>query len=669
MRRYRILSILILIVLLFNNCIVFAETLDQKYANAKKRGDTLGYSEGRSKATQIKSIEDLKSSVDLRPKEEDIVKKYSSYLANNDKNFEAYFITGYYEGFDRGYYEVIYARFGITVVEPEITYADAFGLLYGELYAGKDYYNGTVSNWLKALPTDTTIIELFSLKMETTSYRAYFLKTFKQKFKEGYETGYEKSLQEPKSVSLDAGISDGEELGSNLGMVYGTKDYYERKTNNYKRNMPSDSTIGSNYALNMDSSQYKEGFLIGFKRGYEESYNEAFRAANVNLKLLDDADGFENGYNIGSIKGEILATKDYTMKKPSDWKKNGISNTEIIREHLLILQTDNYRQGFISGYWQGLSEVYIATYKSLSQEDSVAKSTIMEIPISGGLVLSGDNGLAVQIDHGTYYNKVALTINSLLDSSYELEDKYIKASNYYKIEIINSTNNYDNSTPITLSFEYYGKQNGGIYKLVNNKWMYLPSNIEEGKITTKVEPKSLNSKSGIYAVLIDTKTPILPDIRGHWAKDEINTYVRRGFIAGYSDKTFKPNRNITRAEFLTILSRVYDWELSNDVENIKLFKDFEKFKGNDKVISYAYKNKYIKGYGDNTFRPSDFISYEEVEIIMRRVYNDDNINWYYTASKMLYDKKIRCASFDSKDNKITRAEFVYMLYLFTEWKY
>jgi len=43
MRKYKILSILILVILLFNNFVVFAETIDEKYAPAKKIGDTSGY--------------------------------------------------------------------------------------------------------------------------------------------------------------------------------------------------------------------------------------------------------------------------------------------------------------------------------------------------------------------------------------------------------------------------------------------------------------------------------------------------------------------------------------------------------------------------------------------------------------------------------------------------
>lgn len=667
MKKHKILSIIILVTLIFNSYSVLAQTFDQRYENAKKIGDTQGYYEGRSKATQF-TLGNIISSEDARPKYEDIVKRYSYYFTNNDTNYQTYFITGFYEGFDRGYYEVLSARFGINITDQQINYADAFGILYGELYASRDYYNRATSNWIKALPNDTKIIELFDLSLQTTTYRVNFLKTFKEKFKEGYESGYEKSLMDPKEISLDSGITDGEEIGSYLGMVYGAKDYYENRTSNYKRNLPSDSSIRTNYSLNRDSSQYEEGFLSGFKKAYEESYNEAFREANLNDKLSNDSEGYENGFNTGSIKGKILAIQDYNMDKSNNWKSHGITNVEIIREHQLSLYSTNYRQSFISGFWAGLSETYTATYKSLGQEESTTKSIAREIPTGGGQVLSGDNGLFIKVDKGTYYNKVVLTIDTLSEKSYTLEDKYIKASNYYKIDIKNPSKNYDNTIPITIEFEYHGKSNGGIYKLVNNKWVYIHSTIENGKITAKVRPRNLLG-SGVYVVLMDKNLAILTDARGHWAKDEINTYLRRGFISGYTDKTFKPDRNISRVEFLTILSKVYDWKFPTNTGNVKFFKDYDKFKSREKVISYAYENKYIVGYGDKTFRPDDFISYREVEIIMRRVLNNDKFYWSDTASRILYDKKIRCGSFDSKDNKITRAEFVYMLYLINEWKY
>jgi hypothetical protein len=43
---------------------------------------------------------------------------------------------------------------------------------------------------------------------------------------------------------------------------------------------------------------------------------------------------------------------------------------------------------------------------------------------------------------------------------------------------------------------------------------------------------------------------------GHWAKVSIDAAVNNGYLKGYSDGTFRPNAQVTRAEFAAILSRV-----------------------------------------------------------------------------------------------------------------
>ena len=51
---------------------------------------------------------------------------------------------------------------------------------------------------------------------------------------------------------------------------------------------------------------------------------------------------------------------------------------------------------------------------------------------------------------------------------------------------------------------------------------------------------------------------LFPDISGHWAKDYINQTANKGFVNGYEDGTFKPDRNITRAEAVTLVNRTLD---------------------------------------------------------------------------------------------------------------
>lgn len=45
------------------------------------------------------------------------------------------------------------------------------------------------------------------------------------------------------------------------------------------------------------------------------------------------------------------------------------------------------------------------------------------------------------------------------------------------------------------------------------------------------------------------------DISSHWAKSAIEASVEAGFVKGYPDGSFKPNANVSRAEFLAIVTR------------------------------------------------------------------------------------------------------------------
>ncbi len=45
------------------------------------------------------------------------------------------------------------------------------------------------------------------------------------------------------------------------------------------------------------------------------------------------------------------------------------------------------------------------------------------------------------------------------------------------------------------------------------------------------------------------------DISRHWAKSSIETAVQKGYVAGYADGTFKPDKNVTRVEFISMVVR------------------------------------------------------------------------------------------------------------------
>jgi len=48
--------------------------------------------------------------------------------------------------------------------------------------------------------------------------------------------------------------------------------------------------------------------------------------------------------------------------------------------------------------------------------------------------------------------------------------------------------------------------------------------------------------------------PNFTDTKGHWAESNINQLVTKGYLNGYGDNTFRPDKPMTRAEFIKVLS-------------------------------------------------------------------------------------------------------------------
>lgn len=564
------------------------------------------------------------------------------------------FRDGFYAGYEAG----------LKGELPKLAYSEVLGSTLGNIYGTRDYQDGRKSDWERALPSDRTLIRMFNLDMETSDYLSSFMREFKAKFYEGYLIAYEKAMLEPVRTSLQQGIKDGEELGKLLGSTFGAKDYFEKRDINFNRNLPSDREIIADYSLNGDVTEYKDGFLSGFKRGFEEEYNKIFREANKNETLRDEKDAFQHGKEIGKIKGELQATQDFLEQRTNDWKRSVPKDRTIITVYNLVLQSAKYRDGFIAGFYDGYSDGYNTRFKEFSQGGALNKTYSELIAISGGDISSLDLALNLELQPGTYYHPVNVSIETLYNYNISLiPSKFIKASDSYMVSILNTSKNVDNNKLIEVRFEYYGdKTKGGIYKFVGSKWVYLPSIIEDGYITTYVKPGQID---GTYSVFVDTNTIIFPDARGHWAKDEINALIRRAIIYGYPDYTFKPDNNISRAEFLTLLSRTYDWNMYYYTGNATAFKDYNSFGARASIINYATSMGYISGYPDGTFKPNNPISYREVEIIMSRIAYGVDSRWSTYATKMQYEKKVKSASLTNMNNKITRAEVVYMLYNIT----
>lgn len=79
----------------------------------------------------------------------------------------------------------------------------------------------------------------------------------------------------------------------------------------------------------------------------------------------------------------------------------------------------------------------------------------------------------------------------------------------------------------------------------------------------------------------------LSDIRGHWAQSEIQKAVDNGWVDGYPDGTFQPEKTITRAEFTKLLMAAL--HLTPDSETITRMKNDAWALTNGKTQKYQAK--------------------------------------------------------------------------------
>ncbi len=163
---------------------------------------------------------------------------------------------------------------------------------------------------------------------------------------------------------------------------------------------------------------------------------------------------------------------------------------------------------------------------------------------------------------------------------------------------------------------------------------------------------------------------VFSDINGHWASRYAEELSKRGIINGYTDGTFRPENNITRAELAKLLCEAFG---SGDGSTAD-FTDVSQGSWYYKYIANALKDGIVTGFEDGSFKPDSFVTKQDAILMMYRamlikkslpagymVFKDDlNISSYaIDATRCLGELGIITGN-ESREflprNNITRAE-------------
>ncbi len=290
------------------------------------------------------------------------------------------------------------------------------------------------------------------------------------------------------------------------------------------------------------------------------------------------------------------------------------------------------------------------------------------------IYLLDENHRLVNVVSGISSITTSYTISGLASGKEYLVYMVAKAGTSYYASSVEKCMTVKADEPTTIiSNVFYDSVDGYLYGLSSELCVFGTA---PTKMPTVIAPegKYFIGWSIDEETVIDIhNTPIYSDTT-FYALYSDKMYAPKGYINGYDDGTFKPDGNITRAEASVIISRLCD-SYDKDMVYNHGFSDVQEGYWYENAVAYCYQKGYIKGYEDGTFDPYGNITRAEFATILYRVFAFDGAlginvfsdleeHWGKNAVSILYGAGVIIPDKDGNfrpDEKLSRADAVKMI--------
>ncbi len=170
------------------------------------------------------------------------------------------------------------------------------------------------------------------------------------------------------------------------------------------------------------------------------------------------------------------------------------------------------------------------------------------------------------------------------------------------------------------------------------------------------------------------------DVPSSSAQSEAIEYLRKGnVLKGYPDGTFRPGKQITRSEFISLLTNPFFLSgRENDCLKVHFsttsssarvfFTDVPKDSWYGQDVCEGIVHGIINGYPDGTFKPQHWVNFVEAAKITANVLAIDvttdpaDERWFVPYVKYVAKVKAIPTSIKRFDQEITRGEMAEMVY-------
>lgn len=150
-------------------------------------------------------------------------------------------------------------------------------------------------------------------------------------------------------------------------------------------------------------------------------------------------------------------------------------------------------------------------------------------------------------------------------------------------------------------------------------WVEIGGTADGNQITAEVDHFT---KFAVFAVAqegAEEPQRTVSDIAGHWAEARIEKALQEGIVSGFPDGTFRPEEQVTRAQFTVMLMNALG---ADDEDAAPVFSDSARIGSWAKrAVAQAVDTGIVSGYKDGSFRPNEAITRAEMAVMIARAFN------------------------------------------------
>ncbi|MCU6712135.1 S-layer homology domain-containing protein [Paenibacillus sp. J5C_2022] len=161
---------------------------------------------------------------------------------------------------------------------------------------------------------------------------------------------------------------------------------------------------------------------------------------------------------------------------------------------------------------------------------------------------------------------------------------------------------------------------GVLYDPETNSFYFVPSSMGERR-DGLVEVMMQVPHNSMYA-LLEPSEASFEDMRGHWAREDVELMASKLIVQGKSASAFAPDQKITRAEFAALLVRSLGLSAGgNDDANsvgAALFADVDTDVWYAPAVYAAVDAEMVNGISEDAFAPDAPITREQMAVMMAR---------------------------------------------------